>query len=229
MAGGRAIERSESSALGAPRATARRAHPQGLAGTVLALQRTAGNRAVCQLAAGRAQILRGRRKGPGGAGSTDQKRVKAAPNQAQVTFASLPQAAQNAIRDIVAGTEGPYLRPDKGRHNTDPETGLQKTGNLRVREYHVTPSNESMRIVTRKAENQEMTFYWDPSHVGGTYTYHRVTGVPPAPAPAPAPVPAPAPALAPVAPVVAAPPVAVAAPVAPAPVLVGAVDSWEDL
>ena len=223
------MERSAASALGVQRATARRGRPHGLAGTVLALQRTAGNRAVCQLAAGRAQILRGRRKGPGGAGSTDQKRVKAAPNQDEFTFASLPQDAQNAIRDIVAGTEGPYLRPNKGKHNTDPETGLQKTGNVRVREYHVTPSHESWRIVTRKAQNEAMTFYWDPHHVGGTYTYHRVTGVPPAPAPAPAPVPAPAPAPAFAAPLPVAPPVAVAAPVAPAPALVGAVDSWEDL
>jgi guanyl-specific ribonuclease Sa len=178
---------------------------------VLRLQRMAGNRAVRQL-------LRGRKKG-GAAGSAEQKALKAAKNQRHYKFSELPDAAQTALREILAGRAGPYLRPNEGKHSTDPETGLPKAQGVGVREYHVSPSNESHRLVVRTV-GQDKRAYWDPKHTAGTYTYHRIDDPPfPAPAPAPAPVaPAPAPAVVPAA---AAPvPVPAAAAVVP--------DNWDD-
>jgi hypothetical protein len=197
----------------------------GAHASVLALQRTAGNRAVCRLLDGRARIARGKDKkgkGGGGAGSVEQKKLKAAPNQSEYAFAQLPNDVQTAITQILNGNERPYLRPTNGgRHSTDPETGLPKGPGIGVREFHVSASNESKRIVTRTA-NADKAVYYDPSHVAGTYTYHRVNG---APFPA-APVPAPAAAAPVVAPVVA--PVLPAVQ-APAPLDAPVVDDWEQL
>jgi guanyl-specific ribonuclease Sa len=196
----------------------------GAHASVLALQRTAGNRAVRRLLDGRAGIARGKdKKGKGGgAGSVEQKKLKAAPNQSEYAFAQLPDDVQTAITQILKGNEKPYLRPTNGgRHSTDPETGLPKGNGIGVREYHVSPSNESKRIVTRTA-GKDKAVYYDPSHVAGTYTYHRVNG---APFPA-APVPAPAAAAPVLAPVVA--PVLPAVQ-APAPLALPEVDDWEQL
>jgi guanyl-specific ribonuclease Sa len=192
----------------------------GTPAAVLALQRTAGNRAVCRLVDRDARVARKKGKG-GGTGSAEQKKLKAAPNQSEYQFAQLPQVAQNAIQQILNGNEGPYLRPNHGWHATDPETGLPKGQGVGVREYHVTPSDETKRIVTR-GHNNNKSVYYDGSHPGGTYTYHRVTG-----APWPAAAPAPAPAVAPVAPAAAVP---AAAPVLPAVQAPGpVVDDWEQL
>src|SRR3954451_19786708 len=173
----------------------------GNAAAVLELQRLAGNRAV-------GWLLRGKKKNARQA-MIEQSKLKAAPNQSTITFAQLPATAQPALQAILNGNPGPYLRPNGGFHATDPETGLPKGTGIGVREYHVTPSNESMRFVARTV-GQAKSAYWDGSHVAGTYTYHRITD-PPFPVAAPAPAPAPA-----VAPPAAAAPV-VAPPPAPAP------------
>jgi hypothetical protein len=130
--------------------------------SVLALQRMAGNHAVAHLL---------RCKGKKG-GTVSQAALKAAPNQSTVKFAHLPTAAQTALREILAGREGPYLRPNKGKHSTDPETGVKKGEGIGVREYHVTPSNESQRFVVRTV-GKDKRAYWDGSHAYGTYTYLR--------------------------------------------------------
>jgi hypothetical protein len=219
---GRAVQTQRSTPV-ARSASTPRLSARGPHASLLALQRTAGNRAVCQLVSRNGDK---KKKKGGGAGSTDQKRLKAAPNQSEYKFAQLPDDVRTAITQILAGNGGPYLRPTNGgRHSTDPETGLPKGPGIGVLEYHVSASNESKRIVTRNV-NQDKRVYYDPSHVAGTYTYHRVTGAPfpvaapvPAPAPAPAPaavVPVAAPAAAPVLPAVQAPPLP-------------EVDDWEQL
>src|SRR5215217_5674715 len=216
---------AELGVLGTHRASRRRPGSGGLAAEVLQLQRTAGNRAVCAIL--RNGNGKGKKGKGGGAGSVEQQRLKAAPNQSEVAFASLPLDAQNAIRQILKGKEEerPYLRPGKCWHGTDPETGLQKAEGVGVREYHVTPSNESKRIVVRTV-GKDKRVYYDGSHVAGTYTYHRVTGAPFPPAPA---VVAPAAA----APVPVVPPVAAVPPVVPAvhapPLMLPEVDDWEKL
>jgi hypothetical protein len=202
--------------------TSRRA-ASGTAAAVLALQRTAGNRAVCELL--RCKDKKKKRQTPGQIRAA-QMAEKSAPKQSQYQFANLPLDVRNAIQDILAGNEANYLRPNQGKHSTDPETGMPKGQGIGVREYHTLPYNESKRIVTR-SERGAKTVYYDPSHVAGTYTYHRVNGAPfPVAAPAPAPAPAPA----------AVPAAAAPAPAAPAPVLVPAgaapdepVEDWEKL
>jgi hypothetical protein len=161
--------------------------------SLLALQRSAGNRAVCGLL--RCKDKK-KRQTPAQVRAA-QMAEKSAPKQSQYQFANLPADVRDAIQQILAGHEGPYLRPNKGQHSTDPETGMQKAHGIGVREFHTVPYNESKRIVTRSAGGVK-TVYYDPSHVAGTYTYHRVNGAP-APAPAAA-VPVAAPVPAPVAP-----------------------------
>ena len=39
------------------------------------------------------------------------------------------------------------------------------------------PYNESYRLVVR-TKGQDKSAYWDSKHTAGTYTYHRITGVP---------------------------------------------------
>ena len=195
--------------------TATRREP---AAAVLALQRTAGNRAVCHLF--RCKDKKVKRQSPAQI-QAEQMRQKSAPNQTPIAFDKLPTAAQNALRRILAGEERDYLRPEGGKHSTDPETGLPKGPGVGVREYHTVPYNESYRLVVR-TKGKEKSAYWDPKHTAGTYTYHRVIDPPfPALAPAPAPAPlAPAPAPLPVA--AAGPPVAMPAAAAPVP------NSWDD-
>ena len=148
---------------------------------MLALQRTAGNRAVCELL--RCKDKKKKRQTPGQIRAA-QMAEKSAPKQSQYQFANLPLDVRNAIQDILAGNEANYLRPNQGKHSTDPETGMPKGQGIGVREYHTVPYSESKRIVTR-SERGVKTVYYDPSHVAGTYTYHRVNGAPfPAPAPA---------------------------------------------
>ncbi len=209
---------TEHAAAAAP--TSRRA-ATGTAAAVLALQRSAGNRAVCGLL--RCKDKKKKRQ-TNAQMQAAQMEVKKAGNQSEYQFANLPQDVRDSITDILAGNERDYLRPNDGKHSTDPETGKTKGQNVRVREFHTLPYNESKRIVTR-SERGVKTVYYDPKHPGGTYTYHRVNGAPfPAPAAAPAPVVA-APVAAPVvAPVVA--PVLPAVPAAAAAVP-AAVDDWE--
>jgi hypothetical protein len=189
---------------------------------VLALQRSVGNRAVCELL--RCKDKKKKRQTPGQIRAA-QMAEKSAPKQSQYQFANLPLDVRNAIQDILAGNERGYLRPNDGKHSTDPETGMPKGQGIGVREFHTVPYSESKRIVTR-SERGVKTVYYDPSHVAGTYTYHRVNG---------APFPAAAPAAA--APVVAPVVVPVVAPVmAPAPAAVPVVaaaadpvpDRWDD-
>jgi hypothetical protein len=194
---------------------------------VLALQRAAGNQAVCRLLDSRGHLQRCKKKGGkgGGAGSAEQSKVKAATNQREVNFAAVTDFAQTAMRNIlINGNDARYLRPAKdgrkaGAHSTDPETGLPKAQGVGVREYHATPSNESIRIVVRTVGTDKRVYY-DWKHTAGTYTYHRVKD-PPFPA-APAPAPAPAAAVVPAAVVPAA--AALPAVQAPAPVP----DRWDD-
>ncbi len=163
------------------------------AAAVLALQRMAGNRAVGHLLRCKDKKDKPKRKSPAQL-QAEQMAQKAAPNQTQVAFAHLPADAQHALREIIAGRPGPFLRPNDGKHSTDPETGLAKKPGIGVREYHTVPYNESYRLVVR-TKGQDKSAYWDSKHTAGTYTYHRITGVPwPAAAPPPAPAPAPAPA-----------------------------------
>jgi hypothetical protein len=207
---------------GAAAPTSRRG-ATGTAAAVLALQRSAGNRAVCELL--RCKDKKKKRQTPGQIRAA-QMAEKSAPKQSQYQFANLPLDVRNAIQDILAGNETIYLRPNQGKHSTDPETGMPKGQGIGVREFHTVPYSESKRIVTR-SERGAKTVYYDPSHVAGTYTYHRVNGAPfPAPAPAPAPVPVAVPAAVP----------AAAVPAVAAPVLVPAaaaldepVEDWEKL
>lgn len=203
----------------------RRPGSHGLPEAVLQLQRTAGNRAVCE-------ILRCKdkknKKNAGGAGSKEQQQLKAAKNQAKYEFGKLPDAVRHAITEILNDRGGPFLRPAKnnhpaGWHGTDPETGMAKAQNIGVREYHVSPSDESKRIVVR-TQQKDKRVYYDPSHVGGTYTYHPVVD-PPFPVAQPAPV-QPAPAVQPVLPAVQQP---VAAAVQPAadPIKLPTFEDWE--
>jgi hypothetical protein len=195
-----------------------RQQPARPAEAVLALQRMAGNRAVRQLLRCKDKD-KVKRKTPRQL-QAEQMAQKSAKNQKSVKLAELPQAAQDSLRDILAGTSvTDYLRPNDGKHSTDPETGLQKASGVGVREYHTKPYNESWRLVVRTAGHDKRA-YWDGKHTAGTYTYHRIED-PPFPAPAPAPV-APAPA-----------PVVVPAAAAPAPALVPAAagpvpDSWDE-
>lgn len=127
---------------------------------------------------------------------------------------------------LVNGDDGRYLRPARngkraGWHGTDPETGMAKAEGVGVREYHATPSNESIRIVVRTV-GKDKRVYYDSKHTAGTYTYHRVKD-PPFPA-APAAAPAVLPAAA--APVVPAP--AGVPPPAVVPAAVAVPDSWDD-
>ncbi len=156
------------------------------AAAVLALQRTAGNRAVCHLL--RCKDKKAKRQSPAQI-QAEQMRQKSAPNQTPIAFDKLPTAAQNALRRILAGDERDFLRPEGGKHSTDPETGLPKGPGVGVREYHTVPYNESYRLVVR-TKGKEKSAYWDSKHTGGTYTYHRIID-PPLPAAAPAPAPAP--------------------------------------
>ena len=156
------------------------------AAAVLALQRMAGNRAVGHLLRCKDKKDKPKRKSPAQL-QAEQMAQKAAPNQTQIAFAHLPADAQHALREILAGRAGPYLRPSDGKHSTDPETGLAKRPGIGVREYHTVPYNESYRLVVR-TKGQDKSAYWDSKHTAGTYTYHRITGVPwPAAAPPPAP------------------------------------------
>jgi hypothetical protein len=211
---------------GAAAPTSRRG-ATGTAAAVLALQRSVGNRAVCELL--RCKDKKKKRQTPGQIRAA-QMAEKSAPKQSQYQFANLPLDVRNAIQDILAGNETIYLRPNQGKHSTDPETGMPKGQGIGVREFHTVPYSESKRIVTR-SERGVKTVYYDPSHVAGTYTYHRVNG-----APFPAPALAPAPAPVPVAVAVPAAVPAAAVPAVAAPVLVPAaaapeepVEDWEKL
>jgi hypothetical protein len=191
------------------------------ADAVLALQRMAGNRAVTQLL--RCKDKDKKKKKTPRQVQAEQMAQKSAKNQAPIEFKNLPETAQAALTQILSGNDGPYLRPDGGRHSTDPDSGLPKGPGIGVREYHTLPYNESYRLVVR-TKGKEKSAYWDPKHTGGTYTYHRIENAPfPAAAPAPAPVaPAPAPVVVPAA----AAPVPVAVPVAAAPEPLK--DNWDD-
>jgi hypothetical protein len=212
---GRMVETRRSTpatrAASAPRLSARGSHA-----SLLALQRTAGNRAVCALLRCKDKKKRQTRRQI----LVAQMAEKSAPKQPQYQFANLPADVRDAIRQILAGNEADYLRPNEGKHSTDPETGMPKGPGIGVREFHTRPYSESKRVVTRSAGGVR-TVYYDPSHVAGTYTYHRVNGAPfPAPA---APAPAPAVALPAAVPVV----VPAAAPVVPAAAAV-VPENWDE-
>ena len=162
------------------------------ADAVLALQRMAGNRAVGHLL--RCKDKAKPKRKTDAQLRAEQMAQKSAPNQTEIAFAHLPDAAKHALTEILAGRPGLFLRPtNDGKHSTDPETGLAKGPGVGVREYHTVPYNESYRLVIRTKGN-EKSAYWDSKHTAGTYTYHRITGVPwPAAAPVPAAVPPPRP------------------------------------
>ena len=177
--------------------------------------RSSGRRATARSAgcSTAARIARGKDKkgkGGGGAGSVEQKKLKAAPNQSEYAFAQLPDDVQTAITQILKGNERPYLRPTNGgRHSTDPETGLPKgNGHRRPGVPRLPVERVQADRHAHGGQNNAKAVYYDPSHVAGTYTYHRVNGAPFPAAPVPAPAaaaPVVAPVVAPVLPAVQAP------------------------
>jgi hypothetical protein len=116
-----------------------------------------------------------------------------AKKQKPVDFNTLPNKAQELIRNILAGRS----KTKRQEHMSDPITGHRKGNGVNVYEYYVTNHNNPERLVTRSQDSKSRTFYFSPTHAYGTYTYHEVTNIPVITKPSKPTVPAPGPSLPP--------------------------------